>query len=432
MDITCTWPNLVRNTLSRASLVQQTLPNFRFCISDEWESEDIDHIVNQVVGYDSREARLSLQSEGRAQALGEIAVWVASRQDPRFQQVLEHAVDVAIALPKRVHNFVDDDINARAICSIAVKFAEADTDTAIRLVRLIDKSKYQAMALVGIAERLVDDNPSLTKSLLEQAAEISDRIDSSFRKSTVLEKLAGVFGRVDMEQARQLIDQISAPSGKARGLAELARQVAATDKQLARPFFDLAIEAAQQIPPWPLSYDAKVEVLTHIAKYLAEVGMPDARQVYQQAFETSQCLPEHPDCLRSLAMSSLVESAAESYLDWAHEVARQVPDCDYRAKSIATISAVLAKHDANHALELAISVKDHFEQARVLPTIVRHMFHQCDDRAERAFSCLCIYGVDPVFRAIAQMVPDIGHWGGGGLVWKTYEVIVLSEGRIMQ
>ena len=423
MDITSAWPNLVRNTLSRASLVRQTLSSFRFCLSDEWESENIDHIVNRLIAYDSRKAPLSLQSEGKAQALGEIAVWLASRQDPRFQQVLEHAVDVAIALPKRVHNLVDDDINARTICSIAVKFAGAEVDTAIRLARLIDKAKYQATALVGIAECLVDENPSLSRSLLEQAAEIADCIDSSFRKSSVLEKLVGVFGRVDMEQARQLIDQISAPSGKARGLAELARQVAATDKQLARPFFDLAIEAAQQIPPWPLSYDAKVEVLTHIAKYLAEVGMPDARQVYQQAFETSQCLPEHPDCLRSLAMSSLVESAAESYLDWAHEVARQVPDCDYRAKSIATISAVLAKHDANHALELAISVKDHFEQARVLPTIVRHMFHQCDDRAEKAFGCLCMYGVDPVFRAIAQMVPDIGHWGGSALVWKTYEVM---------
>jgi hypothetical protein len=76
---------------------------------------------------------------------------------------------------------------------------------------------------------------------------------------------------------------------------------------------------------------------------------------------------------------------------------------------------------------MIISVRDHFEQARVLPVIVGHMFRQGDDRAEKAFTYLSLYGTDPVFRAIAQMVPDIGLWGDSSLVWETYEAIVFSD-----
>ena len=178
-----------------------------------------------------------------------------------------------------------------------------------------------------------------------------------------------------LTDAERLAQSITGDDLKAITLANVARELAATDPDRAR-----LIATAERLAQSITDDDRKAFTLANVARGLAATD-PDRARLIATAERLAQSITD--DNRKAFVLTSLAGALAATDPDRAERIAQSITDEDRKAFTLVDVAGALAATDPDRAERIAQSITNDDWKASALADVARGLAATDPDRAER-------------------------------------------------
>ncbi|MEV0299168.1 hypothetical protein [Nocardia sp. NPDC050710] len=253
-------------------------------------------------------ARSDANPQSRVHGLVDLAVAVAATHPEHTVRLIDEATVAASDISQT-------SLQGFTLANVAEQLASIDFDRAEVIARDIADPLQRAQALTWLAHSAAEIEPGRVLRLVREAEAASHAIHDPDRRDRVIQSLADVTNRLDIDEAEAVADSITDQSLKFSSLLKLARLAAATDPDRA---IDL-IHKAEAVARGQTEMERRANEIIRVASVAASIDPDRCMRIVDDAETIARGLPKNGDQARVLAR--LAEAVIDIDSDRAERLA---------------------------------------------------------------------------------------------------------------